>query len=523
MLELLELQARARAIRSQLALEPVTKIELDDSDTESSAPAKEKEANKNVETATLPPLKDSSQKKKNSSPKHSDEQSKMPATRPVRLKRNFRQRQTDGYDSDENQLIGEVESEKTNATVEDAQSSENPLEKEQSPEKQESPSKEADKPPMANDDDVVPIIAEPEVLCISSSDSESDDKSTSSKVKKYINMPVVEKVDRPPTEDELFLLKIKEKSEAKLKSDVVVLNKDAKTTERTTDDVQNVEKEIDIEHATDELEMEDGEIVEDDEIVEIAESPEQVEEKAETSETVAETNDEIPEQSEKQTDKSQDKDESITSGSEEESDDEKKSSDSADSGSDSGSSERNNRSLASRNSKKSNVDDDDDDIIDLGKDVDLDFEQLEMSTVSEVPEKVKSPRRSTRSKTRSGKSADREKSAEPKVNHLVFGKFNIQFITYSNLFVSYSGFLHFKSLQDESWDKRWLRGNKVSKVLQVSKLANKVRSKIIEKKSKTATKCQPAETEAPKEPEPAVPPNVELGSVEHYKELTKQK
>lgn len=83
--------------------------------------------------------------------------------------------------------------------------------------------------------------------------------------------------------------------------------------------------------------------------------------------------------------------------------------------------------------------------------------------------------------------------------------------------------MYFICFQDESWDKRWLRGNKVSKVLQVSKLANKVRSKRIENKSKTVTKTQIPEPEATKEPETVVPTNVELGSVEHYKELTKQK
>lgn len=78
--------------------------------------------------------------------------------------------------------------------------------------------------------------------------------------------------------------------------------------------------------------------------------------------------------------------------------------------------------------------------------------------------------------------------------------------------------------QDESWDKRWLRGNKVSKVLATAKLANKVRSKIIEKKSKAAAKNEePVVVEVPKDPESIVPSNVELGSVEHYKELTKQK
>lgn len=407
-LELLELQARARAIRSQLALEPVTKIELDDSDAESSPPSKEKEVDQNAETASVPVQKDNSQKTKDQ-PKHTQDQTKMPATRPVRLKRNFRQRQTEGYESDENQMAGE--NEKTNA--DEPQSVE--------PEKQKSPMKDADNASaVANDDDVVPIIAEPEVLCISSSDSESDDKSTSSKVKKYINMPVVEKIDRPPTEDELFLLKIKEKSEAKLKSDIVV-NKDGKTTERATDDVQIVEKETK-DNPNEEQETEDGEIIEEDEIVEIAESPErpQVEEKLEENKTVTakgtidtEMNESILKESEKEVDKSQDIHDSNSSASE--SEDDKKSSDSEDSSSDSESSEIKSRSLESRNSKKSNADDDDDDIIDLGKDEDLDFEQLEMSTAREEPKKVESPRRNTRSKTKSRKSDEREKSTEPKV------------------------------------------------------------------------------------------------------------
>lgn len=62
----------------------------------------------------------------------------------------------------------------------------------------------------------------------------------------------------------------------------------------------------------------------------------------------------------------------------------------------------------------------------------------------------------------------------------------------------------------------------MSKVLQVSKLANKVRSKRIEKKSKTSTTAQAPEVEEPKETA-SVESNVEFGSVEHYKELTKQK
>lgn len=424
MLELLELQARARAIRSQLALEPVTKIELDDSDVESEEQSNAKEKNQNAATSSaVPTQKNTSQKEKSPSKHAEKQQSKVVAPRPVRLKRNFRQRQTEGYESDETHETQQPsEKEKTNVDAEEI--AEEPIGKEPSPEKSSPPVKETEPAAVANDDDVVPIIAEPEVLCISSSDSESDDKSTSSKVKKYINMPVVEKADRPPTEDELFLLKIKEKSEAKLKSDSVI-NKDGKTTERTkdTNDSQSVEKDnnhqqTDAENAMHEEEMEDGEIVEEDEIFEIAESPErppdeEVEKTQETVTPVEKTATEKDAEQSDEIDKKQDNDDDDdgSSSSSSESDDEKKSSDGESSDGDSDSSEKKSKSLT-----KSTVDDDDADIIDLGKDEDLDFEQLdEMSAACEEPKKVKSPRR-TRSKTKSRKSEDREKSAEPKVN-----------------------------------------------------------------------------------------------------------
>lgn len=78
--------------------------------------------------------------------------------------------------------------------------------------------------------------------------------------------------------------------------------------------------------------------------------------------------------------------------------------------------------------------------------------------------------------------------------------------------------------QDESWDKRWLRGDKVTKVLATAKLANKVRSKI--KGKKTNAISETLKTVEPEEkPKDAtdIATNVEVGSVEHYKELTKLK
>lgn len=78
--------------------------------------------------------------------------------------------------------------------------------------------------------------------------------------------------------------------------------------------------------------------------------------------------------------------------------------------------------------------------------------------------------------------------------------------------------------QDESWDKRWLRGSKVSKVLATAKLANKMRSKIRENKKKPVTVAAPPPPEEIEPQKEDVPqPDVEVGSVGHYKELTKQK
>lgn len=89
--------------------------------------------------------------------------------------------------------------------------------------------------------------------------------------------------------------------------------------------------------------------------------------------------------------------------------------------------------------------------------------------------------------------------------------------------MNHSDLLHY--LQNESWDTRWLRNNKVSKVLATAKLQSKVRSKIKEKKTKTATEVVRKEesNETAAKPPAETPTNVEVGSVEHYKELTKTK
>uniref|UniRef100_A0A182MPU5 Uncharacterized protein n=1 Tax=Anopheles culicifacies TaxID=139723 RepID=A0A182MPU5_9DIPT len=104
-LELLELQARARAIRSQLALEPITKIEIDsehegddggrhgdvDTDDESKQPAR-------MRTTTK-----SSDLEKNGNALKNENAAQQQAKR-VRLKRNFRIRQVGDDDDDEQEV-----------------------------------------------------------------------------------------------------------------------------------------------------------------------------------------------------------------------------------------------------------------------------------------------------------------------------------------------------------------------------------------------------------------------------------
>ncbi|XP_049284404.1 ABC transporter F family member 4 [Anopheles funestus] len=103
-LELLELQARARAIRSQLALEPVTKIEIEseheaedgrhgdvDTDDETKQPAKMRIVSKSSESA-----KNGNHLK--------NENSAQQQTKRVRLKRNFRLRKVGDEDDDEQEV-----------------------------------------------------------------------------------------------------------------------------------------------------------------------------------------------------------------------------------------------------------------------------------------------------------------------------------------------------------------------------------------------------------------------------------
>ncbi|XP_053671306.1 histone-lysine N-methyltransferase SETD1B [Anopheles nili] len=85
----------------------------------------------------------------------------------------------------------------------------------------------------------------------------------------------------------------------------------------------------------------------------------------------------------------------------------------------------------------------------------------------------------------------------------------------------------------KSWNSRWLKSNRVAKVMAASRLGNKVREKLKKKKqiqlaeqqeSAAMDTAEAAAHSSPKPAEPVVelPTNVELGSVEHYRELVAQ-
>lgn len=219
-LELLELQARARAIRSQLALEPVTKIELDsDNEDEVESVAASTSRSSKPTPSNSNPLPKPSTSNVNNGESNATKVQKEPEIKPVRLKRNFRQRQCSDYEEDDedNETPPEKDVVKETATPEvvpaeivpivikppeivdpiPSTAVEQPVST--SPTKERSPSP-----------DIITIVPSPETLCISS-DSENEDQQFLKRIKasNYIKMPEVTRETRPETEDEIFLRKLK--------------------------------------------------------------------------------------------------------------------------------------------------------------------------------------------------------------------------------------------------------------------------------------------------------------------------
>uniref|UniRef100_A0A2M3ZFW1 Putative microtubule-associated protein futsch n=1 Tax=Anopheles braziliensis TaxID=58242 RepID=A0A2M3ZFW1_9DIPT len=110
-LELLELQARARAIRSQLALEPVTKIEIDseheDEDARQADVDTDEETNRVTRKRASPKTVTGSSVENGKQPKTENSATEQQPRR-VRLKRNFRVRQAGDDDSDAEEVSSNV-------------------------------------------------------------------------------------------------------------------------------------------------------------------------------------------------------------------------------------------------------------------------------------------------------------------------------------------------------------------------------------------------------------------------------
>lgn len=369
---MLELQARARAIRSQLALEPVTKIELDDSDEEidespqisTKKPDAESKTAKTKETEKK--SNENVQIEKSRIPSETEFVAIEPSTRPVRLKRNFRQRQMNDDGNDEMEKPAETEATSSEAhsslvsvSATTSESTQKEIIENKSQEKAIEPTTSSQQQ-QPNDDDIIPIISEPEILCISSSDSETETANLTNKNRKlYIKMPPIEKIDRPLTEDEIFLEKIKQKS-IKLTIDKSIkstsLNNDMVNTTASTSTAESSQAEDeppeDGEILDDENENDVGSIIEDDEDENTQDSKQSID----------------PEREKK---KKKDQSESDENNVETE------------------------NSNETTTIKKNTEEDDDEDIIDLGKDEDLDFEIKE--NVSQVKSNDKLECRKTRS------------------------------------------------------------------------------------------------------------------------------
>ncbi|XP_005187116.2 ABC transporter F family member 4 [Musca domestica] len=182
-LELLELQARARAIRSQLALEPVTKIEVDsdkedgpDRDEQSSSKKSKKphksDKNERKRTSSTRESQDSS----NNISRSSDKESETRKTKKVKLKRNYRNSSAHNNEDEEGEKTKSTETTANETSIsKDNDASEKRTANSSS--QQESVEKiKKEKASRSPSPDVIPIVAEPETLLINDSSDEETGK-----------------------------------------------------------------------------------------------------------------------------------------------------------------------------------------------------------------------------------------------------------------------------------------------------------------------------------------------------------
>uniref|UniRef100_A0A182NZG1 Uncharacterized protein n=1 Tax=Anopheles epiroticus TaxID=199890 RepID=A0A182NZG1_9DIPT len=498
-LELLELQARARAIRSQLALEPVTKIEIDseheaedgrhgdvDTDDEGKVPARARVTSKTSETA------------KNGTQFKSENKDTQQQNKRVRLKRNFRIRKV-GEDDDEElssnppdngreksteqSMEGAEEATETVAenspqgeekeTASEAQADvDKPVEPESAMVENEIHSSEAiveeaepvitaeesDAPKKDVEDaeptpsipqnqdaeresspEVIPVEASPETLCISS-DSEEE---RLAKERASIFVPNIDELDRqakkPPTPEPEKSAEDTEPEEGEISEDEELPPEPV-----VAQDEQRSEAKDQSGEAEDTMQAEAVEV-----------EPKEAETEADATEKIT------PEPTE-----SSEKDKSVVLSS--------------------GSSDESNTGGSSSDSSSSEAEDD-------------------------VP----------------------VDTAPPKLDHSAQDDEDIVEIHDSG---DETLLLDDKPPEEEakSWNSRWLNSNRVAKVMAASRLGNKVREKLkkkkqiqqaaeqqqqLEKVEDGAEVAQTAATATGTVAAAELPANVELGSVEHYREL----
>lgn len=432
-LELLELQARARAIRSQLALEPVTKIELDSDQEAENASDTDREPSKAAGKTNEKSKSDNKSGVRSHGSSPPKEQPKR-----VRLKRNFRLRQVGDEDHHEETSQSSVpeqpparksrskskEKEVASPKITNDAQQAKPTEENQNKQKdQDQDQKSRDSSP-----EVIPVIASPETLCISS-DSE-DEKAKKAKSSIFVDnieelekqlkekqeqtpTPIPESIDEP---EEGELTTDEDKSPKRNRKESVVSN---------TKESINTEVET---HNSDETPVAN------------------IEEEEELDYEVKEISDSEPETTSKHIDSEKPDIEKVENAA------------SVDS------SESESESASSNDDEKSNSSIDDDDH-------DPDVVEIHDSSDETLLEQ---------------KMADDE--------------------------------------PEKSWGSRWLQSKRVAKVMAESRLGNKVRDKLKEKKKQKQQQEQEEEDARKQEtPEPPVemevPSNVEVGSVEHYKEL----
>ncbi|XP_065360756.1 transcriptional regulator ATRX homolog [Calliphora vicina] len=457
-LELLELQARARAIRSQLALEPVTKIEVDSDGEKRNKEDKGKVSEKDGKVNKNERKRLSSERQSRDSAKVSrtngttdNQGSKAPAdqevekrtTKKIKLKRTHKTSTNTekGHETQEKQ-----DSEKKNGKSKEGKEKSNKTKEYLTTEIKKEKSSRSPSP------DVIPIVAEPETLLITDS-SDGEDEPSNNKIdaekatnEKSTNESATEpQRERKNTETEAQVNKDKENASPQ-KSDKPA---EIVTEPKPNRVIDNVSLESSTENTQDSsFKMSDRDDTQDSNIPEETKSNDLKSSSKEKSKTA---------------------DEVLT----------KKANDET-------------------NSANHSDDDQNDDVISLGGDLENEMnEQLE-NEVNAMKLPLNKKSKEDTSQDTNNKSQDESQPEEA-----------ISLESSEDEHVN----------DNQSWHSRYMKSSKVSKVLAASRLGKRVRDKIKKSKhSKKETSHENSDIEKEKS-KPAYSSKHEDGSIEQYKEL----